>query len=316
MIYQDNLVQNILLNPFNEGADCLKVVSGYARPSMVSWHIDKIETHFDRPINIQLIIGMCVSEGLEISAHEGFKSLVSNEFEKKSKFTCQYVYQGNPVHSKLYLWEKNGVPFKAFMGSANYTQTAFSKARREILCECDKNIAKQYYDSIEQNTICCNHAEIEEYIKLIQTLKVNYSDTHISMQDTDFSNISLSLLSRNGEVGEKSGLNWGQRPGREPNQAYIHVPAEIVRSEFFPTEKQHFSVLTDDKKQLILRLEQANNKAITTPLNNSLLGEYFRNRIGVANGAPVFKQDLEQYGRTNVIFYKLDEEQYFMDFHV
>ena len=81
-------------------------------------------------------------------------------------------------------------------------------------------------------------------------------------------------------------------------------------------EKAHFSAITDDNKQLILRIEQANDKALTTPLNNSLLGEYLRNRIGVANGAFVTKEDLERYGRTDITFYKIDEEQFFMDFSV
>ena len=81
-------------------------------------------------------------------------------------------------------------------------------------------------------------------------------------------------------------------------------------------EKQHFSALTDDGKQLILRVEQQGDKAITTPANNSLLGEYFRNRLGLANGAFVTKADFERYGRSDVTFYKLDDEQFYMDFSV
>lgn len=91
---------------------------------------------------------------------------------------------------------------------------------------------------------------------------------------------------------------------------------QIARTEFFPLDKKHFSVLTDDGKQLILRVEQQNDKAITTPLNNSLLGEYFRNRLGIANGEFVKTSDLLSYGRTDVTFYKLDEEQFIMDFSV
>ena len=56
--------------------------------------------------------------------------------------------------------------------------------------------------------------------------------------------------------------------------------------------------------------------ALTTPLSNAELGEYFRNRLNLAYGAPVTEQDLKQYGRTNVSFIKYDDEQYFMDFSV
>ena len=62
-----------------------------------------------------------------------------------------------------------------------------------------------------------------------------------------------------------------------------------MKSGFFPTDGSHFTVITDDRKQLILRTEQQNNKAITTPLNNALLGEYLRNRLELENGAFISK---------------------------
>jgi hypothetical protein len=44
----------------------------------------------------------------------------------------------------------------------------------------------------------------------------------------------------------------------------------------------------------------------TEVLGKPLLREYFRNRLGLANGSFVTRQDLEHYGRTDVIFYKFD----------
>ena len=243
----------------------------------------------------------------------------------QSNLTCQYVVEGAPVHSKIYLWERGGNPFRAFMGSANYTQTAFSAARKELLIECNPDSAFEYFNLVEPNTIYCSHAEIEEKIRILPTHPILEAEEApiISVRGSGIQSLTLSLLARGGETGAKSGLNWGQRDGREPNQAYIPLPAEAARSGFFPLEgnlsgqhNPHFSVLTDDGINLILRVEQQNNKAITTPLNNSLIGEYFRRRVGVANGAYVTRQELENYGRTAVTFYKLDDEQYFMDFSV
>lgn len=75
-------------------------------------------------------------------------------------------------------------------------------------------------------------------------------------------------------------------------------------------EKRHFTAITDDRHQLTLRVEQQNNKAITTPVRNSDLGEYFRNRLGLPNGAYITRADLENYGRLGVKFVKLDEETF------
>lgn len=109
-------------------------------------------------------------------------------------------------------------------------------------------------------------------------------------------------------------MNWGQRSHRNKNEAYIPLPSMIAKKGFFPLNKQHFMVSTDDGHTLLLRVEQQNNKAITTPLSNAQLGEYFRRRLGLANGAFITKQHLLTYGRTDVTFYKIDDEEFYMDF--
>jgi hypothetical protein len=318
-MYDSDFRDLVLLDPIREGAEQLKIVSGYATHTMTSWHITEIATQGFSPIDITLIVGMCPFDGISKSVHDGFNSIVRrNGTPNQSNLTCQYVIEGSPVHSKLYLWERSGVPFRAFMGSANYTQTAFSALRRELIQECSPIDAAAYFESVEPNSMYCNHAEVEDKIMLTQAHPVLSAEENplVSVRGAGIQSITLSLLSRTGEPGTRSGLNWGQRDGREPNQAYIPLPVDKARSGFFPLNKQQFSVLTDDGNQLILRVEQQNDKAITTPLNNSLIGEYFRRRIGVANGAYIKRQDLENYGRTNVTFYKLDDEQYVMDFSV
>lgn len=321
LVLISDFTDRVLFEPIRRGADRLYIVSGYATPTMASWHIKQIQTLGLKPVEIILVVGMCRFDGLSIDVHEGFKSLTDtySKYPNFSKITCQYICDGAPVHSKLYIWSKANKPMEAFTGSANYTQTAFNSfSRREILVECDPDNAFDYFNSVEKDSIYCTHSEVEDYITLYPTHPILDAETSpvISLRGSGIENVTLSFLTKNGETGARSGLNWGQRDGREPNQAYIPLPSEIARSGFFPLNKKHFSVITDDGKQLILRVEQQNNKAITTPLNNSQLGEYFRNRLGLANGAYVRRADLERYGRTDVTFYKLDDEHFFMDFSV
>ncbi len=318
-MFNSAMVDRILIEPIKRGAQQLLMLSGYATPTMASWHMIRIKELKMAPIDIKLIVGMTNYDGLTIDAHEGFKQLVNAQNGSDfSKFQCQYIYQGAPVHSKLYIWLKDGKPLEACTGSANYTQAGFSIGRREYIVPCNPQEAFNYYNQIECDSIYCTHSEVEDNIVFTPMHPVLDSESEHTqaLRGEGIVPIKLSLLARNGETGTRSGLNWGQRDGREPNQAYIGLPASIARSGFFPVEKQHFSVVTDDNKQLILRVEQQNDKAITTPMNNSLLGEYFRNRIGVANGAYVWRADLERYGRTDIDFYKLDDEHYYMDFSV
>lgn len=310
-----DLVNEVLLDPASKGADTLNIVSGYATPLMASWHIKQLRDLRHRNININLIVGMANYDGITLSSHQGFQELSR---DRNNHFVSQYIYQGNPIHTKLYVWEKNATPYKAYAGSANYTQSGFGSHRREYMVGCNPERAFDYYQNAISDTIYSTHNEVDDLIIFRNAHPELSPGTSplISLQGSGVDHVNLSLLSRTGEVGHRSGLNWGQRPGREPNQAYITLPRFQAQTGFFPLEKQHFSVITDDQKQLILRVEQENDKAITTPLNNSLIGEYFRHRIGLSNGAYVTREDLENYGRTDVTFYKLDEEHFFMDFSV
>lgn len=318
MKYSD-LARRVLFAPMQLGADRLCILSGYATPNMASWLIKNLKKFKSRPIDLSLIVGMVPFDGLSISVHEGFKELQKELLPYEVvHYQCSYVYGSTPVHAKVYIWLKGDEPVMAFTGSANFTQSAFGDNRREYMVECDALKAYRYYCDIENDTIFCNHAEVEEYIVLYPTHSVlDMENKPIgSLSGENIDKISLSLLSENGEVGTKSGLNWGQRSRRNKNEAYIPLPANMVRTGFFPLNKQHFTVVTDDGRQLILRVEQQGNKAITTPLSNAQLGEYFRNRLGLANGAYIWRSDLENYGRTDVTFYKFDDEQYYMDFSV
>ncbi|MFV0343910.1 MAG: restriction endonuclease PLD domain-containing protein [Anaerocolumna sp.] len=318
MYFQD-LDKVVFFNPTMQDVNRLCILSGYATPNMTSWLIKNISERLLRPTEITLIVGMIPYDGLSISVHEGFKELIKEKLPQNiSKLTCSYVYNNAPVHSKIYIWLKDDAPVIAYTGSADFTQNAFSTRKRENILECDPVIAYNYYKNVENDSIYCNHAEIEDHIILYPTHPIldNENNPRDSLSGAEIESVTLSLLAKNGEVGTRSGLNWGQRKGRNKNQAYIPLPIHIAKSGFFPLNKQHFTVVTDDHHQLILRVEQQFDKAITTPLSNAQLGEYFRSRLGLANGKFVTKQDLDNYGRTDVTFYRLDEEQYYLDFSV
>ena len=74
-------------------------------------------------------------------------------------------------------------------------------------------------------------------------------------------------------------------------------------------------VLTDDGFPFVFVVAQGKKgKALQTTQNNSLLGEYIRTRMGLPSGEFIEREHLEDYGRTDVTFTKIDEETYLMDF--
>ncbi|MFA6172810.1 MAG: restriction endonuclease PLD domain-containing protein [Kiritimatiellales bacterium] len=319
-MYATNLFDTILLDPITQGADKLCVISGYATAAMAFRHLQRA-CDLRPSIHIELIVGMCPSDGLSLGNHRGFQKLVSQDYA--DNLTCSYLVEPPAAHSKTYVWLRNNTPVNAFLGSANYTQTAFLGAQREAMCACSPELAYSYFTSFISDSIYCTHSDAEALVEIYKDRdfrKQRYYGEDRSDITFDASAglplVRVSLLDKNGNLPPRSGLNWGQRPEvrREPNQAYIRLPAEVYRSGFFPGIGIQFTVLTDDGKILICSRAQQNGKAIHTPHNNSLIGEYFRNRLEVPSGALVTSGHLRNYGRSDVTFLKIDDETYYLDF--
>jgi hypothetical protein len=322
-MYFDNLYEELLIGPLDRSdLNKLLIVSGYATSAMSFHYLDHLKK-LTRNIRIELIVGMTSRDGLTLSNHRGFKKLVTDEF--RDCFTCSYMMGRPPVHSKIYIWCKNNLPVLSFTGSANYTQTALLlNSQRENMIECDPDESAVYFHSLSKETIFCSHPEAEQRITIYRDIPRRKEYEKGVTEDAEFEiddlsglpSVTVSLLGNDDELPARSGLNWGQRPEehREPNQAYIRLTSEIHKTDFFPPKKVHFTILTDDGKTLVCTRAQENGKAIHTPHNNSLIGEYFRNRLGVGFGKPVLTEDLMRYGRTDVTFYKVDDETYYMDF--
>lgn len=324
----NNLFNHILIDPVQNGSNKLLIVSGYATSAMAFHHLTELNNLGRTDIEIKLIIGMSSAEGISVSNHNGFKQIVN---DNGGRFQCSYRTSAPPAHSKMYLWMANDEPRLSFLGSANYTQTAFNERRqKEILTECNNRDALAYFESMVNDSIYCEHPDSENMIQIFNDrvyrrrprelveAPVTEATPIFQPNFTTLESVTVSLLDRNENIHNKGGLNWGQRDGREPNQAYIQLPPEVYRSDFFPIRSTHFTVLTDDNRTLICTRAQKNEMgaAIETPQNNSLLGEYFRHRLGLANGAFITKEDLLHYGRTDVTFYKIDDENYYMDFSI
>lgn len=127
--------------------------------------------------------------------------------------------------------------------------------------------------------------------------------------------VAISLLDKNGEV--QYGLNWGQREKRDLNQAYLQLTPEIYKSDYFPVKGKYFIVTTDDNKTFIFtRAQKEYGCALHTPENNSIIGEYIRNRIGVPSGEEITKEHILNYGRSDIVFTKKDDMHYHLNFSI
>ena len=300
-----NLYQEILVKPAELlGASELYIVSGYATASMAHRHLNEPVIK-EGGTKIRLIYGMAPVAGVSLADDAMFTML-----SESGLFECHYRVTQPAVHSKVYVWLSHDKPIKAFIGSANYTQRGFlGHYQEEAMEETDPVFALQYCQSVLSGALEIGHEDIEEHVTLFSPEQQNTNSEDC---------VTLSLVTRRGIVAGRSGLNWGQRPEhhRNPNQAYLRIPAHIAQTGFFPPRATQFTVCTDDRATFIAVVAQDGDKAIHTPDGNNILGEYFRRRLGVPLGAPVTRAHLDAYGRTDVRFCKLEEETFEMDFSV
>lgn len=305
----NNLYSEAIKTPMSHGAKKLLIVTGYSSPAIVH-KVFKDAKDASSPVSVELIIGMAKSKGAVSSInHKDFLQL-----QEEKSFSCRYVNSHPLVHAKLYIWldEDDNILF-AFGGSANFSIQGLIGSQVEILSKIDPALALNFFENIKQRSDAVDTVDLTNFSKVSTSLE------EMVLEEEEES-IKLTLLnSKNmNETPSRSGLNWGQRPdqNREPNQGYINIPARINRQKFFPEKGIPFIIQTDDNKTLAVVRAQDGGKGLETYENNSILGRYFRERLGLQDGQFVTKAHLERYGRTDVTIRKLDEETYYMDFSV
>lgn len=325
-IISNDLFERVLRAPAGEGANELLVISGYATPAMVGRHFDSLRRQ-NLNVKLHLVLGMTARGGLEVDTHIGFKQLV--EQDTNNRFKISYMHGNTDIHAKVYSWRRDGLAIRGFAGSANYSQVAFGlfghETREEIMFNIDAKDAEEYFLDAANRSIDCIHDDVENKIRLFRKFD---SDLYMPQDKSDFEyrdgapvsafeSVKLSLLvSATGETHRVGGLNHGQRVGRDPNQAYLPIGVEVQRMGFFPPVDGQITVMTDDGKVLLMKRGGDGGKNLMTNQKNALLGQYFRDRLGLPSGSRVQRSDLDFYGRTDITFRKIDDETYLMDFSI
>lgn len=305
-----NLYREIIEKPYISGRRRLKIITGFASAAFVH----HVLYSFD-DLHIEIILGMAKAQPITIWDHNEYIKLINDT----NRLEVYYYIGYPPIHSKAILWGRTLTAGEiAFIGSANFSWNGF-KDYQEIMTPTDSDNVRIIFPQKSDLISCTDPAVFKRitvsYQRDQSSNKINTSAVGAAIKGRPF--VVLSLISeRSGEVPLRSGLNWGQRPGRELNQAYIAIPKKIHYENpgFFPERGEEFTIITDDGESIICVVAQDNDKAIESSQDNSILGKYFRKRLSLPLGALVRTQDLDNYGRRSISIHKIDNETYFMDF--
>ena len=296
----------VFAEPYRDGFQCVRVTTGVAAGSFV----EHLMLRFPA---LCLDLTICVApETLPtVWDHNLFVRLV------RSRARCHVRYSVGPVPGETSVVWKNGEHIRAFTSARPFTWSSLedSGPKWQSSPVPRTNIADPSL------IVSCVDPDVFALVPMaFRRLEHGRVLTSaVSLLAKGKPTVVLPLVvERTGEVHQRSGLNWGQRPelSREPNQAYIPVPKRVHQNHprFFPPRGEEFTVVTDDGETFVCVLAQSNEKALQTTRDNSILGRYFRRRLGIPLGSFVSERDLARYGRTHVSLSKLDDHTFFLDF--
>lgn len=318
----ENLFERVLIEPARRGASELFVLSGYSSASMVTKHFEMVSKELSIDLAIDLHIGMTGRDGLSRNTLLGLQS-IPRQIGGRS-FNCSLSVMGKSNHSKIYVWCDEKGPKEAFLGSSNYTQLGFgissaASAHREVCVAIDPTAGFEYILESSRGGISYKSPDIADHINLYDEPtfpNFEIDEPELARQTNDFVDLPLVMTRADlrGEVHQKSGLNWGQREGRNPDQAYIPIPSTVAKSKFFPDKSVHFQVVTDDGEAFVCTVAQDNEKALETPSDNSILGKYFRKKLNLPSGTFIEKKHLEEFGSNTVRIYRDGDDSYLLSF--
>ncbi|MGG4496603.1 restriction endonuclease PLD domain-containing protein [Brevibacillus reuszeri] len=305
-----HIYSQVIKSPYEEGRVDLRVLSGYASSAFVHHLLYAYER-----MSIDLILGMVKQQPITIWDHNEYVNLVQNT----GRLRVRYFNGTPPIHSKAVLWKGVGGQLDlAYAGSSNLTWHGF-RDYQEVMVLTDPGEIMLAFPEEDQLKDCTDE-DVFEHFQMLYQREPEVSDIDTSAIGAAVSGCSSVVLrltqKKDNQVHGRSALNWGQRDGREPNQAYIPISSEIHRDnpDFFPDLAVEFTIITDDGESFVCTVAQQGRKAIHTNHDNSILGKYFRRRLGVPLGEKVENMHLEQYGRDTITIYKMNDDTYYMDF--
>jgi hypothetical protein len=321
---QSDFYKQILLDPLKFNPDELYVVGGYSSSAMLRRHIEgdpesDIKEKSALPENLQLKVlhGMFAQDGMTALEHSEFVKLT--ESHSNVEVRCTTVRPAS--HMKIYAWARESQHLIAFSGSANYSQGAFFGRTREILSECDANLALQIAKELWAEATPIAEVTLKFAAKRLERIAQTPSDTLI-----------LPLTVNNGlRMPDASGINWHTGPKRthrkDKDAAYISVSHHSDTPGFFPSRKEVFLAQWDDGTVMPMRTISGKHKGagihryggITSCDDNQILGRYLRERISAKIGIPmkdipVELIHLQVYGRTAIQVTRTGDSTYMFDF--
>lgn len=343
--YIEDLYKKVIQEPA-EYFNYLKVVSGYASAGFLKKVIADFPDH-----KVTLIVGMAPL-GISVKNHEEFKKICTS-FPKIKVFYQTETPPTHMKIYQWYFGESPGVSFigsanfseAGFLGQNEILSPMidiFSTLIEDILSRSvfclDEEVLSRIplFEDIESIK-----SSSEEFISRkpvnydMLLLNRNYDDNVFKSKEkkthnkvnlkkmllnnlrlTPYNHITVELMLKDDPHWESKALNVWTRPHNTKSDSYINIERTNKLGETkwdFFSRNADIQVISDDDTQWIVRRAGEYGKELKV-IEGISFYEYFSHRLGITEERSLSYKDFYNYGRTNVDFYKLNENQYLLDF--
>ena len=97
------------------------------------------------------------------------------------------------------------------------------------MLEADPVESLAYYQNVADHSMFCTHSEIESNVRIVNVFPPNLGQCD---SPSNLETIALSLLTRDGGIGSRSGLNWGNARGEIPTKRIFPYLEKLSKRDF------------------------------------------------------------------------------------
>lgn len=311
------------------------IASGYVSHDVILQFRNDFYRIAENDGRFRLLIGMAFFEGMSAKNLRDL-SQIESDLSGFKNGSGIYVAYNRRFHGKVYRFN-DGFNEHFYVGSSNFSRSGLVEnleCTAEVVDELNKRQISSYLDFLfdPDNAVTISKAEItvpgsDAYKKRIALSILDDLERYdpTSIDKSRYPSIPFPL----GRIAdkEKSNLNayfgkgrWSRATGKiVPRHWYeteLIANRDITSNPLFPKGK--FTAYTDDGYIMPMVTNGDYFKNIRSRGNLQLLGQWIKGKLQKANAliplTPVTHDTLDLFGRDSIVFYKLADDKYYMEF--
>jgi len=323
-----------LINEFNTAKN-VQIASGYTSLNIIQQFRPNFIDVAGNGGTSKFLLGMAFYEGLGAKKLEALLSL-NQELKALNEHSGVFVTNGRRYHGKVYrFYNEHGS--NIFVGSSNFSSSGtYGNIECTVPIETDVKKAQiiNFLDDLysAEYSINISNAEIKESGKR-KSLRTNIETYWAALQKYNPGTINTATLPKftfpleRVAEKEKSNLNVYFGKGRLDRKTGIVKPRpwyeiELIANRDLNSQpnypKGDFLAYTDDGLIIPMSTQGDYYKNIRSKKSLQIFGIWLKGKLeksGALNQLePVTLDTLIEYGKTNLVFYKIDEGKYYMEF--